>query len=64
MDIKISIDIIKYTLWFFWALCLFGLLVIMFILIFWDILFPDYDGMPGSVFNGEENNERQKSEAS
>ena len=44
-------DIVKYTLYFFWTLSLFGLLAVLFLLYFFDVLFPDYDNMPGSIFN-------------
>ena len=53
MDINVSIDIVYYTLCFFWALCLFCLLAVIFVYFFWDILFPEYDQMP-EMLEGED----------
>lgn len=55
MDINVSIDIIQYTLWFFWIIILLCLLGFVFIVIFWDALFPEYDQTPDILYNGEDN---------
>jgi len=46
-------DITLWTLRLLWLLFFVGLLFVLFLLHFFDIIFPDYENMPDSVFKEE-----------